>query len=102
MDIAGSLANGFGNDQVDQVDDGGLIGHHLDVMQILAFNRGAAFRVEILDHPLNRDLVTLGHLFQDVRDGNQGLHDLETAQKPDVIHHPFVARLGGGDMEDSS
>ena len=36
MNIARPLAQRRGNDQVDQVDDRRLVGHHLDVVQILA------------------------------------------------------------------
>ena len=51
-----------GNDQVDQIDDGRLIGHHLDVVQVAALDRRRLLRVEILDHLLNRHLVALGDL----------------------------------------
>ena len=37
MNIARPLAQRRGNDQVHQIDDGRLIGHDLDVVQILAF-----------------------------------------------------------------
>ena len=79
MDVTGALANGFGNDQVDQVDDRRLVGHHLDIVQVPSFNAGACSRVEILDHLLNRDLVALGHLLEDLRHRHDRFPHLQPA-----------------------
>ena len=55
-------------------------------------------RVEVLDHLLNRHLVALRHLLQDLgRRGFEFLH-LQTAQQPDILDHPLVAGFGGRDL----
>ena len=40
VDVAGPLAQRRRDDQIDQVDDRRLIGHHLDVVQVLALAVG--------------------------------------------------------------
>ena len=67
MNIAGALPQRRRDDQVDEVDDRRLVGHHFDVVQVLALAGGCLVRAEIFDHLLDRDLVTFGDLFEDLR-----------------------------------
>ena len=98
VDIARPLPQRRRNDHVDQIDDRRLVRHHLDVVQRPALRADRMLRVEILDHLLNRHLVALRHLLQDL--GHRGfkfLH-LQAAQQPDIFDHPLVAGFGGRDL----
>jgi hypothetical protein len=96
MNVTGPLPQRRGNDDVDQIDDRRFIGHHLDVVQVFALDVRTTIRIEVFEHLLHRDLVALGDFFQDLGSRRDGLLDLQTAQEPDVIDHPLVARLGRG------
>ncbi len=93
VDVARPVPDGLGDNQVDQVDDRGLVGHHLDVVQVLALGGGAPLRVEILDHLLDRHLVALGQLLENLRCRDLGLPHLQPRQQPYVLDHRPVARL---------
>src|SRR6478609_5030753 len=62
MDIAGALAQSGRDNNVNQVYNRRLVGHDFDIMEILAFGSGGAVRMQIFDHLLDGDLVTLSDL----------------------------------------
>ena len=68
-------------------------------MKVLPLHHPAVFRVEILDHLLNRQLVTFRHLLEDFPGRSLELRHLQARQQPDVIHHPRVTRIGRGEVE---
>ena len=98
MNVACAFPERGGNDEVDQVDHRGFIGHHLDVVQVPVLDRGALLRIEVLNHLLHRHLVALADLFQDLRSRGLELLHFQATQQPNVIDHPLVAGLGRGNV----
>ena len=96
MNIDGTFLQGFRDDEVDQIDHRRLVRHHLDVVQIPALSRGTLLRIEILDHLLNRHLITLGDLLQYLRARRDKFLHFQAAQQPNVVNHALVARIGCG------
>jgi hypothetical protein len=101
MDVAGPFPHRRGNDDVDQIDDGRLIRHHFDVVQVLALGRGTFLGTEILDHLLDGHLIALGNLFEDFGSGRVGFLHLQTAEQPNVIDDPLVSGFRGRDVKRS-
>ena len=99
MDIARSLAQRRRDNQVHQVDDGRLIGHDLDVVEIFALAVRRRVRVEIFDHLLDRDLVALGNFLGNFRGGRFGFLDLQTGQQADVIDDLLFSGSSGEDAD---
>ena len=99
MNVARAFPKRGGNDDVDQVDHRRLIGHHLDVVEVLAVGGGTFVVVQILDHLPHRERIAFGNFLQNVRRRRFGFPHLKTAQQPDVIDHPLVAGIRRGDVE---
>ena len=96
VNIAGPLAQGCGNDEVDQIDHRRFIGHDLDVVQVFALRRGRPVRMQVLDHLLDRHLAGFGDLFQQFGRFDRLFLHLQSGQQPDVIDDPLIARLRRG------
>ena len=101
MDVAGALAHGRGNDEIDQVDDRGLVGHHLDVMQVFALAVAGLLGAEVLDHLLDGHLVTAGDGFRDFRRREFLRNHFQSRQQTDVVNHAGIAGFGGGEAQDT-
>ncbi len=99
MNIAGPLAQGGGNNDVDQVDHRRFVGHDLDVMEILVLDRSAVFGVEVFDHLLDGQLAALRNFFQQFRRFDRELADFPACQKPDIIDDPLTGRFGCSDND---
>src|SRR5439155_18317261 len=97
--VAGPLAQGGRDNQVDQINDSGLIGHHLDIVQVAALHHRGLLGAEALDHRFNRHLVAFGYPFEDLRCGHENFLYFQSAEQPDVIDDALVAQLGGADLQ---
>ncbi|MCZ7638133.1 MAG: hypothetical protein M5U12_20080 [Verrucomicrobia bacterium] len=100
VNVAGAFADGGGDDEVDEVDDGGLVGHHLDVVEVARLDGGALGGVEVLDHLLDGDLATLVDAFDEEVGGGGAFLDFEAGEEADVVDEGAVAGGGGGEFED--
>ena len=100
MNIAGPLAQGGGNNQVDQIDHRRLVGHHFDVVRALLRGRAGGRRLEVVDHLLDRHLAGLGDLFQQFGPIDRLFLHFQPCQEPDVLDHPLISRSGRGDHDD--
>src|SRR5205823_9597199 len=75
------------------------IGHHLDVVQVLDLGRAIVFGMQILDHLLDRDLITLGNFLEQLLGWRFGFFYFERAQQADIFDQPLIAWLNGSDMK---
>ena len=99
MDVAGALPQGGRDDDIDEIDHRGLVGHDLDVVEVVALLWPVARRPEVLDHPLHGHLVGGFDLFQDVVATGDRLLDLEPAEEAHILDDALITGIGRGDAQ---
>lgn len=102
MDVAGAFAEGGGDDDVDEVDDGGLVGGDLDVVEVFSFGTGGLGGVEILDHPFHRDLVGIGEALGDFGGRTDFNRDFQAGEQTEIVDEFGGGRADGGDVKDAA